>query len=277
MDLLFLAAKAIVVAFFLIMFLRGNKLYWGIGLLTVTTAILLDTLLGTFGREQLLVDLGFFFYVISGALFAGAAVWLYGLLRPLTAANYPEEAPQPAAASNHGKISVDANATKNDDETIYDRQMLYEQIRYRLGPSEIQDLIFDVDINENDVFVYKQDIDQVIRSIVSLANDKGKGGDLALAVERILTPISADKLPRLERLSVDSPPTVLRHFLLANYSLDQLEGMANELEIDWETIPGDSKNSKVRSFLLYLYRRNRLAELIEIMQRPVAPESAPSA
>ena len=30
---------------------------WGIGLLTVTTAVLLDTLLGTFDRDALLADL----------------------------------------------------------------------------------------------------------------------------------------------------------------------------------------------------------------------------
>jgi hypothetical protein len=34
-------------------------------------------------------------------------------------------------------------------------------------------------------------------------------------------------------------------------------------------IGGDSKQTKVRNLLLYLYRRNRIEELIEMMQRPL--------
>ena len=81
MNLLFLIAKIVLVAFFLFMFLRSNKLIWGIGLLTVTSAILLDTFLGTFGREEMIEQFGFFFYAFAGALFAGAALWLWGILR----------------------------------------------------------------------------------------------------------------------------------------------------------------------------------------------------
>ena len=43
--------KLLVVLFFLIMFIRRPRVAWGIGLLTVTTAVLLDTLLGTFNRR----------------------------------------------------------------------------------------------------------------------------------------------------------------------------------------------------------------------------------
>ncbi len=85
MSQFFLIAKIVVVAFFLIMFLRGNKLIWGIGLLTVTSAILLDTFLSTFGRDEILDTLGFFFFVIGGMLFAGAAIWLWAVLRPRVA------------------------------------------------------------------------------------------------------------------------------------------------------------------------------------------------
>jgi hypothetical protein len=42
--------------------------------------------------------------------------------------------------------------------------------------------------------------------------------------------------------------------------------MAAELNVDWENIAGLSKKAKVRNLLLYLYRRNRIGELIEVMQ-----------
>ncbi|MCO5180917.1 MAG: hypothetical protein M9896_12815, partial [Candidatus Promineofilum sp.] len=74
--------KLLVVLIFLIMFIRRPSVVWGIGLLTVTTAVLLDTLLGTFNRDELLAELGFFFYVISGVLLAGAAAWFWGVVRP---------------------------------------------------------------------------------------------------------------------------------------------------------------------------------------------------
>ena len=93
MNLAFLITKIAVVAFFLFMFLRSNKLSWGIGLLAVTTAILLDTFLGTFGLEEMLQQFGFFFYVIVGALFAGGALWLWGLLSPYARSSEPGLAP----------------------------------------------------------------------------------------------------------------------------------------------------------------------------------------
>jgi hypothetical protein len=75
--------KLLIVLAFLIIFIRRPSVVWGIGLLTVTTAALLDTLLGTFNREELLAELGFFFYVISGVLLAGAATWFWGVVQPL--------------------------------------------------------------------------------------------------------------------------------------------------------------------------------------------------
>lgn len=74
MQIAFIVLKLLVVLVFLIMFIRRPTVVWGIGLLTVTTAALLDTLLGTFNREQLLGEMGFFFYVISGALLAGGVM-----------------------------------------------------------------------------------------------------------------------------------------------------------------------------------------------------------
>ncbi|NIT55546.1 MAG: hypothetical protein GWN00_04720, partial [Aliifodinibius sp.] len=65
---------------------------------------------------------------------------------------------------------------------------------------------------------------------------------------------------RLEKLNPDSPQTVLRYYLIANYTLSELETMTTELGIDWQMIGGDSKQTKVRNLLLYLYRRNRIEE-----------------
>ena len=81
MSLLFLISKTLLIVFFLVMFLRTNKPAWGIGLLTVTSAILLDTFLGTLGREEMLEELGYFFYIIAGALFAGATIWFLAIMK----------------------------------------------------------------------------------------------------------------------------------------------------------------------------------------------------
>ena len=274
MSLIFLFAKAIIVVVFLIMFLRSDKLVWGIGLLTVTSAILLDTLMATFGREEMLEQLGFFFYVIAGMLFAGAAAWFWALVRPLilsTGATIPATQAAEAQAGNKRVW------TKRDDETTetaYDRQMMFEQIRYNLGPDDILDLIFDLGWAENDVLTFHEDINQTVVSIIDLAEERGQTGSLALAVERILTPIPAENLPRLEKLRADSPQPVLRYYLIANYSLDELEQMASDLDLDWEVIGGDNKKTKVRNLLLYLYRRNRVQDLIDLLQAEPATEPA---
>lgn len=275
MTVLLLITKIVAVVFFLVMFLRGNKLFWGIGLLTVTSAVLLDTFLSTFNREQMLEELGFFYYVINGALFAGAAVWLWGLLRPHTA----EHAPPPVNVRNVRPLqSLAANSEPpvwsrppagDTANTAYDRQMLYDQIRYRFSPEDVLDLIFDLSINENDVIALNQETHETIIRVINLAEERGQTGPLALAVERILTPIPRDTLPRLEKLNPDSPQTVLRYYLIANYTLGELEAMATELGIDWQMIAGSSKQTKVRNLLLYLYRRNRIEELLDLMQRPL--------
>ncbi|MFZ0544690.1 MAG: hypothetical protein WAM60_04600 [Candidatus Promineifilaceae bacterium] len=272
MSVLIFFAKIVIVLFFLVKFLRGNKVVWGIGLLTVTSAILFDTFLDTFDREQMIADLGFFFYIISGGLFAGAAVWLWGLLRPTTT----ESTTTPANIRPLQPIVVNddppAWGSPRGGETIstaYDRQMLYNQIRYRFSPDDVLDLMFDLSINENDVISFNQEIHEVIIKIIDLAEDRGQTGSLTLAVERILTPIPRETLPRLEKINADSSQTVLRYYLIANYTLGELEAMATELGIDWQIIGGTNKQSKVRNLLLFLYRRNRLEELIELMQQPL--------
>jgi hypothetical protein len=272
MSLPILIVKIVVVASFLVMFLRTNKAIWGVGLLTVTSAILLDTLLSTFSREEILTELGFFYFVIAGALMAGAAFWLWGLLKSWL---YPQvsqaENLAPTAAAQAVPLPKNVSLG-NYPGTAYDREELVDQIHDRFSPDDLLDLVFDLGLNENDVFVYGQDGNQAIANIVMQAEAAGQSTQLALAVERILTPISADHLPRLEKLDPNSPPTILRHYLLTNYSMADLQQISLELEVEWEIVAGSGKKAKVRNLLLYLYRRNRIGQLIKLLQSQALDE-----
>lgn len=268
--ILFLILKFITVLVFLALFWRRPNVVWGVGLLTVTTAVLLDTFLGTFGRDEMLAELGFFFYVISGALLGGAAVWIWGLLRPLTITAIPAPpAPTPSVRARPVIApAMPVAAPSEPGSTAFDRQMLYDEIRHRFGREDVLDLIFDLGINENDVMTLDQDMNQLIINVMDIAEQQGQTGALALAVERILTPLPPEHLPRLEKITADSPPTILRQYLLAHHDLAQLAQLSADLGIDWEQLGVGSKKEKVRSLLLYLYRRNRIDELIDLMRAP---------
>lgn len=272
MALAFTILKLLIVLFFLYKFIRGGRAVWGIGLLTVTTALLLDTFIGTLGGTAMQERLGFFYEVLRGALFAGAALWLFGLLRPqtfATPASYTTSFTPPPVEPAWSSEPVEGSS-----QTAVDRQMLYDQIRYRLSPEEVLDAMFDVAINENDVYNPTQDMSQIIVHLMDVAERQGKLGDLALAVERILTELSPESLPRLERLTPDSPPTVLRHFLLAHYTSEQLLEMAERFGIQGDVFTQGGKKTLVRQMLLHLYRRNRVADLLAFMQEDVEPAAS---
>ena len=267
MTFLFLILKLLVVAFFLVMFIRGSRLVWGIGLLVVTTALLLDALLGTFGQDAVAEELGFFYFLITGVLFAGAAAWMWGVLRPILTPDVGSVDGQHAGAG--GSRAVALRRAAGEDHyagTAFDRRMLYDQIRYRFGPEDVLDLIFDLRLNENDMVHPARSLSETIINVMDAAEEAGMTTELALAVERILTPPPSDHLPRLEKLSQDSPPTVLRHFLLASYGLGELRQMAAALGLDWEQLGDGGKKGVARGMLLYLDRRNRLQELIALLQ-----------
>lgn len=278
----FLVVKLSVIIFFFVMFLRRVSPIWGIGLLTVTTAVMLDAILGAFNREVLLAQLGFFYYLLSGALFAGAALWLWGVLRPLldlSSANSPSPAAGATAFSappkkSNKKAPPSANPPPPPD-TAFDRQMLYQQIHQRFGLSDILDLIFDLGFNENDVIHPHQETPQLIIAIMDMAEEKGVTGALTLAVERILAPLPPEQMPRREKLSQETPPNVLRHYLLAHYSQADLQKMSRQLRIDWEQLNQTNKKESARSLLLYLTRRGRLNELIQLIkQTPPANDAS---
>ncbi|MCB8936664.1 MAG: hypothetical protein H6663_14480 [Candidatus Promineofilum sp.] len=282
--------KLLVVLIFLIMFIRRPSVVWGIGLLTVTTAVLLDTLLGTFNRDELLAEMGFFFYVISGVILAGAAAWFWGIVRPWLPGDASAPTPQPAPAAARAAPAVlspmpparteapppipepklppplPADHVDYYAESGYDRQMLYEEIRQRFSRADLSDLMFDLDVNELDVTTVGQTMDELIVRVMDAADRDGHASTVALAVERILTPPPAEYLPRLEKLAVDSPRTVIRHYLLANYTVEELQRLADHMGIDWEQLEGSDKRAKTRALLLYLYRRDRLAELLNALR-----------
>lgn len=265
----FLIVKLLVVAVFLITFLRKMDLIWGVGLVCVTTAVLLDTFLGVFNREQVLADFGFFFYVIAGGLFGGMAFWLWGLLRPIVPV-----ATGVTAVPGFVPAVLSPSAPEPDG-TAYDRQMLYDEIRTRLGREDILDLIFDLNIHESEVMDLDQALNPLIINIMDWANQQGQTAALALAVERILTPLPPENLPRLEKITADSPPTVLRQYLLAHYNLAQLQQMADDLELDWEQLGSGNKKERTRALLLYLMRRNRLPDLVGwLKETAVVPAGA---
>ncbi len=286
---LFFGLKIVTVLFFLVMFVRRANWVWGVGLLTVTTAVFLDTVLAVFGREDLLTQSGAFFYVITGLLMGGTAVWLFGLLwphlqdsdtatqfRPRRTTQRPAP-PQPYTDQLDNSIGLPRRGVSMANEaTAYDRQQLYDQIRFNLGPDDVYDLIFDLDMNENDVLSPHATFTETIVHIMDQAQAAERMGDLALAVERILTPIPADHMPRLDHLSADTPPAILRRYLLTFYFRDQLRELARTMNVDWEQLGHDSKQTTVRTFLLYLVRRNRMAELIELLQvQGVAAQGVP--
>jgi hypothetical protein len=266
--MLFLLFKLLVVVIFLIAFLRRPTLIWGIGLLSVTTAVLLDTLLGTFGREEMVARIGFFFYVFSGLIFASAALWLWGLMRPRVDAATAVSIPATAAPTPPPDAPAVPKAASTNSQSAVDYGMLFQEIKKRFSREDVLDLMFDLNMAESEVMPINQDMAQLIANIIDRAEANDQGTALALAVERILTPPPPDHLPRLEKIGADSPPTVLRQYLLAHYTLQQLQGAALELGIDWEMLTGANKQAKARELLHYLRRRNRLDELIDWLHQP---------
>lgn len=264
MDLYFIF-KLVVVLIFLVMFLRNSKIVWGIGLLTVSTAFLLDTIWTTFGREEVLADVGFFFYIITGALFAGAAIWFWSVLRPFLAVDGTlnnENAPQPKAATP----ATPHPAVVTDGEGVYgDSRDLFETMREQLSPRDLRDVIFDLQLSENEVIAPNQEMVHTAARIIARAREQEKMADLALAVERILTPVPPESLPRREKLSASSPPTVLRHFLLAHYTLEGLRALARKIGVDYEQFEHNNKSDLARNLLLYLQRRNGLGQLVDCL------------
>ena len=258
------------VALFFYRFIRQPTVLAGIGLLTISSAVLLDAASSVFGGGTVANALGYFTPVLLGGLFGGAGTWVWGMLREPIQGKMEVRMP----ASAHPSSSAHANPAHANParlragnleqlQTAYDRQMLFDQIRTRFGREDVRDLIFDMGFNENDLIGLGEDMNPVIVRLMESAEAEGLAGQLALSAERILTPPPPNSLPRLEKLDADTPPTILRHYLLATQNLRKLEDIATKLGIDWEQLPGNGKQAKTRELLLHMYRRDRIEPLIE--------------
>ncbi len=261
---MFLIAKSLLIILFLVMFLRTNKPAWGIGLLTVTSAILLDTLLGTLGREQMLEELGFFFYIIAGALFAGATIWFWAIVKDFVFA--PKKAAETDDVSTDSGPESDGLDSHREDMIDSHRQII-DRLQGNFTHDDLLDLIFDLGWFDDDLGLLQDENERFLISIIGMAEHRGQLDSLKLASDRMTTPIPPENLPRLEKLKHDSPPTLIRHFLLANYTLAELERMIEELDVDDDIGISRLKNNNVRYLLSDLYQKNRIGALIELMQQ----------
>jgi len=268
MNLFFLIAKIAIVAFFLIMFLRSSKTIWGIGLLTVTSAILLDTFLGTFGQEEMIEQLGFFFYVFAGALFAGAAVWLVGVVWPHLRSEQPdvEIADRPESEPADPDTAIPSVEPIDLSQAPSEHQALFEHINNSFTKDNIQDLTFDMRYVELLQSSREQDEGELLRTVFERAEKEGQSEELGLAVERIQNPLPPDHLPRIEKITTQSPPTVLRQYLVQNCSNAELESIAANQELDWEFDTDETINRNVRNLLLNVQNSNKTEELIGLLQ-----------
>lgn len=281
---IFLIIQILVIIFFFVMFYRRSDFTWAVGLLTVTSAVLLNVIWAIFGLGDLAESAGLWTQILGGLVFGGAAIWLVGLLRPHMGDGFIPSAV--ATASDNGSSGMNGSSPSQNpnienllsrravgmqnESSEYDRQLLFDQILQNLSNEDVRDLMFDLEISENEVVAPMRNMNQTIHNIIDLAADRDQTADLALAVERILTPVPPDHFPRLSRISTETPPTILRRYLLTFYDLKMLEEMSGELEIDWERLGIGSKQQKVRNLLLWIRRSNRMGELIEAMHaRPV--------
>lgn len=272
---LILIFKLVIVLIFLIQFLRRPSLPWGVGLLTVTSALLLDTILGTFDTELMRAELGFFYYVIIGFLLAGAAYWLLALLWPTLQREKNEEdvavtavAPTtPSPNTNPTDPTPSFNQVTAENGMVVDLQSIYQDLAAKFGPEDRLDLMFDLNMTQNEVSANANGSQDLLAAeIVTYAEQNQQVGALALAVERILHPPAPETLPRLEKISPTSPRPILRCYLLAHYDLSQLQETAVALNIPWLQLAGNNKHAKTRELLTYLYQHNQIQALLTYLQ-----------
>ena len=248
------------------MFLRRANWAWATGLLTVGVMIVLDAL----QMRELLADGGFLTWLLGGLVAGGGFVWLVALFRPNSLPSQQKNRIPSIEPSYNAPV-----APVSAENSAVDRQMLFDQIRSRLSPDDIYDLIFDTNLNENSVIAPSQDMQETIIRLMDEAGRAGQSGQLAMSVERILTPLSKDSLPRLGRLSAETPSHLLRQTIIANLSFDDLANLCTELDIDWQEMGSDAKKTRVRRLLRYLQRRSRLPELFEQLQSPSVEKTQP--
>ncbi len=280
---IFLIIEILLIIFFLVMFYYRSDFTWAVGLLTIGTVVLLSVIRNIFLPDLPLDAAGLWVQLLGGLAFCGGAIWLFGVLRPYMGDDFLPAMAVPAANENSdaktsqiarnpdlGKLLSERAVGMRNDASEYDRQLLFDQIMQNLSNEDVRDLMFDIEMAENEVVAPMNTMHQTIHNIIDLSIERDQISDLALAVERILTPVPPDHFPRLSRINTETPPTILRRYLLTFYDLAKLEEITTDLELDWERLGIGSKQQKVRNLLLWIRRSNRMGELIEAMHaRPV--------
>ncbi len=268
MDLFFLIAKIVTVAFFLVMFLRSDKVVWGVGLLTVTSAILLDTFLGTFGREEMIQQLGFFFYILAGALFAGATFWLWGVLRPYTKSKPPDHVQDDSLETDSSApVEIISPVEPVEDELEKaEYPVLFISVRDKFNSDQVADLSFDMGYFAELEAPSSKDKDELLLLTVDKAANEDRTDELKLAIERIETPLPPEHLPRLEKIQSNSPPTVLRQYMVGTFSSSDLEQFSTDLGFNWASLQDETLNAQARGLLLFAEDSSRKSDLIELLR-----------
>lgn len=62
-------------------------------------------------------------------------------------------------------------------------------------------------------------------------------------------------------------PGQLRQTLATRFSLEELRTLCQDLGVDYEDLPAMGKTGKARELISYLQRRDRLADLVEVINR----------
>ena len=75
----------------------------------------------------------------------------------------------------------------------------------------------------------------------------------------------SEKMPEVPTVGIDS--RALRLALSSAFDLKELKLLVSDLEIDWDDIAGSTKSERIIELIWYLKRRNRLADLIELVRK----------
>lgn len=253
-----------IVLLFLVIFLWRSNTASAIGLLTVSLVVLLDAL----RARELLPDVGYLAWLLGGLAAGGGLVWLWGMFRPIPA-EVNTFSPRTAARRDNARERGRDPRPVKPSGTAYDRQMIFDQIRSNLGFDDVLDLVWDMGYNENDIINPDMPMPEIIVHLMDEAEADGKMGNLAVAVERVLTPPGQDDFINAQMVTSQDPdPSMLRHFLVFNYKEEELAVLASNVGVDWSEMGIDAKKSRIRRLLRYLKQRNRLSALVERLQRP---------
>lgn len=113
----------------------------------------------------------------------------------------------------------------------------------------------------------------------SLWQDGGKINSLSHVIEVVSqqidgyswkeghVPVPVDDEIDDEGIIVSSEAEELYKLCLIYFSLEEIRELCFELRVDYDSLTGEGKPAKIRELILYLYRRDRLYEFVEVVRR----------